>query len=75
MPYRIARSALHDFVDRQISLIESTPFPSDIRTIVPQNEVGDDQLRGIWLGAGLATQVGIALIEEPERWVEATRES
>jgi len=35
MTYRIARDALVDFVDRQIHLIESTPLPPDLRSIVP----------------------------------------
>jgi hypothetical protein len=70
MAYRIDRTALLDFVDRQIRLIESTPLPSDIRAIVPAADLGDDDLEGVWLGAGLATQVGLALVDGPEVFIE-----
>ncbi len=70
MAYHIDRTALLDFVDRQIRLIESTPLPSDIRAIVPAADLADDELEGVWLGAGLATQVGLALLDGPEAFVE-----
>ena len=44
MPYRIARRALHDFVDRQLLLIASTPFPDDLRRALAGEDVGDDEL-------------------------------
>jgi len=28
-----------------------------------------DELRAVWLGAGLATQVGLALLEQPDRFI------
>jgi hypothetical protein len=72
MPYRIARHALHAFLERQILLVESTPVPSDLRDVVgAARDLGDEDIAAIWLGAGLATQVGLALLEEPERFVEA----
>ena len=70
MTYRIARDALVDFVDRQIHLIETTPLPPDLRSIVPAPDVGDDDLAGVWLGAGLATQLGLAIVDRPEVFVE-----
>ena len=70
MTYRIARDALVDFVDRQIHLIESTPLPPDLRALVPDGDVGDDELSGVWLGAGLATQLGLAIVDRPEVFVE-----
>lgn len=70
MTYRIARRALHDFVDRQIALIEATPLPPDVRGLVPAADISDADLGGVWLGAGLATQVGIPLLDAPERFVE-----
>ncbi len=73
MPYRIARHALHQFLERQILLVESTPVPSDLREVVgATREIGDDHIHAIWLGAGLATQVGLPLLDEPERFVEVT---
>lgn len=70
MTYRIARDELVDFVDRQIRLIEATPLPPDLRALVPSDEVGDDDLSGVWLGAGLATQLGLAIVDRPELFVE-----
>jgi hypothetical protein len=70
MTYRIARDALVDFVDHQIRLIEATPLPPDLRAIVPDAEMGEDDLSGVWLGAGLATQLGLAIVDRPEVFVE-----
>jgi hypothetical protein len=70
MAYRIARDSLIDFVDRQILLIESTPLPPDLRSIIPSGGLGDEDLAGVWLGAGLATQLGLALVDRPEVFVE-----
>ena len=75
MTYRIARSALHAFVDEQIALIEATPVPADIRQIAPTGDVPDTVLDGVWLSAGLATQLGLALIDAPERFVEDAPEA
>jgi len=44
MPYHIARAALHDFVDRQLTLVESTPLPTDVRDLVADEDLGDDEL-------------------------------
>jgi hypothetical protein len=75
MSFRIARTALHDFVEEQIAFIEATPVPADVRGLAPTTEMPDDLLEGVWLGAGLATQVGLAILEAPERWVEAAQRS
>jgi hypothetical protein len=69
MAYRIARDSLVDFVDRQIRLIESTPLPPDLRAIIPAGNLGDEDLTGVWLGAGLATQLGLAIVDRPEVFV------
>jgi hypothetical protein len=31
--------------------------------------VSRDEVRALWLGAGLATHVGLAIFEEPERFI------
>ena len=69
MSYRIDRQALHAFVDQQVELIEATPLPADVRALVPDAELDDRDLGCVWLGAGLATQVGLALLESPERFL------
>jgi len=73
MPYHIARAALHDFVDRQLTLVESTPLPTDVRDLVADEDLGDDELAAVWLAAGLATQVGLAVLDGPERFVVSSR--
>lgn len=70
MAYRIARDSLVDFVDRQIRLIESTPLPPDLWAIIPSGNLADEDLSGVWLGAGLATQLGLAIVDRPEVFVE-----
>ena len=74
MPYRIERVALQAFVERQVLLIESTPVPPDLVGLLrDEDDLGADQVQAVWLGAGLATQVGLALVNEPERFVVPTR--
>ena len=71
MAYRIDRPALNDFVQRQASLVETTPLPADLVGVLPReaDELGRDELHAVWLGAGLATQIGLALLEAPERFI------
>jgi hypothetical protein len=67
--YEIARAALHRFVDCQIALIEATPPPADIRDIASAHDLSEEEIHGVWLGAGVATQIGLALVDAPERFV------
>jgi hypothetical protein len=69
VPYEIARCALYRFVERQVAMIEATPLPADIREVAGAHDLSDDELQGVWLGAGLATQVGLVLVDTPERFV------
>ncbi len=74
MAYRIERTALQAFVARQVLLIESTPLPSDVLGLLRDgDDLGADEAQAVWLGAGLATQIGLALLNEPERFVVPTR--
>ena len=73
MPYSIDRAALDDFLARQLDLVEQTPVPADVDQLVAgtrgENALSADELHAVWLGAGLATQVGLALLEQPERFI------
>ncbi len=71
MTYRIDRPALDEFVRRQADLVESTPLPADLADLLALDaeDLTPDDLRAVWLGAGLATQIGLALMEAPERFV------
>ena len=72
MPYTIDRPALDRFIAEQVDLIEQTPMPDDLRDVLPTD--ADDltaaELAAIWLGAGLASQVGLAILEAPERFIQ-----
>ncbi len=74
MPYQINRAALDDFLARQVDIVERTPVPDDVAQLVAGEDetLSADELRAVWLGAGLATRVGLALMEEPERFIRAT---
>ena len=73
MAHRIDRDALYEFVCRQVDLIESTSIPTQLADVVElrlrHEAVSRDDVAALWLGAGLATHVGLAIFEEPERFV------
>lgn len=70
MDFQIARHALHRFLDQQIALIESTPLPPEVRKLVPRADLADSDLGCVWLAAGLASQIGLVLLDEPQRFIE-----
>ena len=65
----IDRDALHAFIDRQLFRIQSTPPPVDMRALERQSGLGPDEVRALWIGAGIASQIGMALALEPGRFV------
>ena len=73
--YRIDREALADFIARQIDLVEAGSIPKPLADVVElrlrHESVSRDEVRALWLGAGLATHVGLAIFEEPERFITA----
>ncbi len=75
MEYRIDRIALDEFIARQVELVESIEIPKLLADVVElrlrHESVARDEVRALWLGAGLATQVGLAILEEPERFIAA----
>jgi hypothetical protein len=60
------------FVARQ-ALVEAAPIPKLLGDVVElrlrHESVSRDEVQALWLGAGLATHVGLAIFEEPERFV------
>ena len=76
MEYRIDREALDEFIGRQVELVESASIPKLLADVVElrlrHESVSREEVRALWLGAGLATHVGLAIFEEPERFVTAT---
>ena len=73
MEYRIDRDALDDFISRQVEQIEMASIPKLLADVVElrlRHEVASrDEVAALWLGAGLATHVGLAIFEEPERFI------
>jgi hypothetical protein len=75
MEYRIDREALDEFVGQQVELIESASIPNLLADVVElrlRHECGSRaEMCALWLGAGLATHLGLAIFEEPERFITA----
>ena len=73
MEYRIDRKALAAFIARQVDLVEAGSIPKLLAEVVElrlrHESVSRDEVRALWLGAGLATHVGLAIFEEPERFI------
>jgi hypothetical protein len=73
--YRIDRDALAAFVAEKVDLVEAGSIPKLLAQVVElrlrDENVGRDEVRALWLGAGLATHVGLAIFEEPERFITA----
>ena len=73
MEYRIDREALVAFVARQVDLVEAGAIPELLAQVVElrlrHESVTRDEVRALWLGAGLATHVGLSILEEPERYI------
>jgi hypothetical protein len=69
--YRIDREALAAFVARQVDLVEAGGIPKLLADVVElgHESLSRDEVRALWLGAGLATHVGLAIFEEPERFI------
>lgn len=76
MEYRIDREALDDFISRQVELVEAASVPKLLADVVElrlrHESLGRDEVHALWLGAGLATHVGLAIFEEPERFISAS---
>jgi hypothetical protein len=62
-------------VAEQVDLVEAGSVPTLLAEVVElqlrHESVSRDQVRALWLGAGLATHVGLAIFEEPERFITA----
>jgi hypothetical protein len=73
--YRIDRKALDEFIARQVELIESMLIPKLLADVVElrlrHESLSRDEARALWLSTGLATHVGLAIYEEPERFIKA----
>jgi hypothetical protein len=73
--YRIDIEALLDFVATQVELVECAAVPEQLTNVTAglhHEASSSDELRALWLSAGLATHVGLAIFREPERFITAS---
>ncbi len=66
--YGIDEPRLLRFVADQVRLIVATPLPAGLAEELRRGADGVE-LDAVWLGAGLATQIGLRLLEHPEVFV------
>ncbi|HWO71356.1 MAG TPA: hypothetical protein VNP94_11485 [Actinomycetota bacterium] len=73
--YRVDREELTEFLARQVRLVESLPAEADAAAADGYGDGLDDAEReAVWLAAGIATFIGHAIADEPERFIVAARE-
>ncbi len=66
--FEIDELRLAGFVADQVRLISATPLPEGMAAEL-RGAGSDLELAAVWLGAGLATQIGLPLLEHPEAFV------
>lgn len=66
--FEIDELRLTGFVAEQVRLIAETPLPGGLADELRRAGAELD-LAAVWLGAGLATQIGLPLLEHPEAFV------
>jgi hypothetical protein len=71
--FEIDERRLTGFVAEQLRLIASTPLPVGLGDELRRSGAGLE-LEAVWLGAGLATQIGLPLLEHPEAFVRRSRD-
>jgi hypothetical protein len=73
--YRIDEDELSTFLARQVRLVESLPAEAAAAAADGYGDGLDDAEReAVWLAAGVATFIGQAIADEPERFIVAARE-
>ncbi|MGI9187781.1 MAG: hypothetical protein ACR2J9_09780 [Gaiellales bacterium] len=66
----IQRDALHAFIDRQLLKIETTPIPPELAGLGASERLQPDEIHALWFGAGIASQIGMALTLDPGTFVD-----
>lgn len=75
MPYLISIEPLVAWVREQAQLVADTPMPDDLADVcraapLGPHDLSGDELRAVWLAAGIATQIGLRVVEHPEQWID-----
>jgi hypothetical protein len=72
MRYRIDQDRLWEFLARQARLVEHLPVEAAEAAADGYSDGLDESEReAVWLAAGIATFIGQAIAEEPERFIVA----
>ena len=66
----IQRDHLHQFVDRELDRVLATPLPPELAALGAAESYSPDEVRALWVGAGIASQIGLALMLDPGAFVE-----
>ena len=75
MRYRIDQDQLWEFLARQARLVERLPVEAAEAAADGYGDGLDDAEReAVWLAAGIATFIGQAIADEPERFIVAAGE-
>ena len=71
--YRIDQDELWEFLARQTRLVEQLPAGAEQAAADGYSDGLDDSEREqVWLAAGIATFIGQAIADEPERFIAPT---
>ena len=70
MRFRIDQEQLSEFLTRQVRLVEALPVEAvEAAADGYADGLSDEEREAVWLAAGLATFIGQAIVDEPERFV------
>jgi hypothetical protein len=70
MRYRIDQDELWEFMARQVRLVQQLPAEAAQAAADGYGDGLDDSEReAVWLAAGIATFIGQAIADEPERFI------
>ena len=75
MKYEIDREQLADFLLRQVRLVEALPREAaGAADGYGSDGLDEAEREAVWLAAGIATFIGQAIADEPERFIVAAGE-
>ncbi len=66
--YEVDWEELAEFLTRQVRLVESVPLDASATSL---DGLDDAEWEAVWLAAGIATFIGQAIADEPERFIVA----
>jgi hypothetical protein len=76
MRYRIDQDHLWEFLSRQARLVERLPVEAAEAAADGYSDgLGDSEREAVWLAAGVATFIGQAIADEPERFIVAVADA